>query len=150
MGLIVNGLAMAANGRLERCELEVLYEVTLHTLHGAEAFLKVDIDKHDGQLPWRLLCLNHCIISTRSGNGERVKASYDLLITHLPEEAKAFFELALRKVNGNRQSTGRTEEGRRRELQQPDSTRTNLNRPCGAVSETVPVDARIEIEIRLG
>jgi hypothetical protein len=83
MGLIVNGLTMAANGTLDRCELDVLYEVSLHTPHAAEAFLKADIDKHDDHRPWRLLCHNHSIISTRSGNGELANASYDLLITHL-------------------------------------------------------------------
>lgn len=78
----------------------MLYHVSLYTLHAPDAFLQSDIDKRDDHRPWHLLCLNHCIIATRSGNGKLAKASYDLLITDLPAEAEAFFEMDMRKVNG--------------------------------------------------
>ncbi len=104
MGLVVNGLAMTANGARDRGELEALYEISLHIVHAADPFLKADVNKHQRHRPWRLLCLNHCIIATRTGDGELAKAAYDFLIAHLPEEAGEFFEMGMRKIAGGQYS----------------------------------------------
>ena len=61
--------------------------------------MKADNNKSDTQRPWRLLCLNHCIIATRTGNSSLMRSAYNRLLEYLPEEADAFFRLAMQKVS---------------------------------------------------
>ena len=60
--------------------------------------IKADHDKENMQRPWRLLCLNHAIIATRSGNRELVKSAFDRLIRYLPEDAEGFFARGIKEV----------------------------------------------------
>ncbi len=104
LDLIVSGIASFANQSFLQQDLEELYEVSLRILYATDAYLKADHNKHDDQRPWRFLCLNHCIIATRTGNGELARLAYEHLIQHLPEEAEAFFTLGMRKVHAGQYS----------------------------------------------
>ncbi len=97
--LIVSGIATFANQSSNRQELEELYEISLKIIHAANDFVKADLDKRDPQRPWRLLCLNHCIIATRTDNGDLARLAYDRLINYLPEEAKDFFKMGMQKIS---------------------------------------------------
>jgi len=96
---LVNALATFANQTYYQPYLEELYEISLYLIHATASSLKFDANKANMQRPWRLLCLNHCIIATRTGNRELAGAAYDHLIHHLPEEADAFFQLGVQEVN---------------------------------------------------
>lgn len=102
--LIVSGIASFANQSFARQNLEELYEVSLRILYATDDYLKAGLNKHDNQCPWRYLCLNHCIIATRTGSGELARLAYNWLIKYLPEEAEAFFTLGMRKVNAGKYS----------------------------------------------
>lgn len=96
--LIVTGIASFANHSIQQSELDELYEISLHILLAADDYLKVDLDKGNTERPWRFLCLNHCIIATRTGNGDLARMAYDRLIKYLPEEAEDFFKTGMQKV----------------------------------------------------
>lgn len=102
--MIVSGISSFANQSVHQKDLEELYEVSLYILYAVDDCLKADLDKQNNQRPWRYLCLNHCIIATRTGNGELARLAYDWLIKYLPEEAEAFFTLGIRKVNAGQYS----------------------------------------------
>ncbi len=102
--LIVSGIVSFANQSVKQQDLEELYEISLCIMLATDHFLKADLDKQNTQRPWRFLCLNHCIIATRTGNGELTRLAYDRLIKYLPEEAEVFFTLAMRKVNAGQYS----------------------------------------------
>lgn len=104
LDLIVSGIAAFANQSTCRHDLEELYEVSLRILCAADDYLQADLNKQDERRPWRYLCLNHCIIATRTGNGDLAKSAYDRLIKYLPEEAEPFFSLGMRKVNAGQYS----------------------------------------------
>ena len=84
---------------MQQKDLQELYEISLRVLYAVDDFFKADLDKRNLQRPWRLLCLNHCIIATRTGQGELARRSYDLLVKHLPEEAESFFDLGMKRAN---------------------------------------------------
>ena len=65
---VVNGIAMFANQSSRQEGLESLYEISLRILYATHAYLKSDMHKQDRIRPLRLLCLNHCINATRTGN----------------------------------------------------------------------------------
>ena len=71
---------MFANQSSRREDLDSLYEISLHILYATDAYLKSDLHKQDRNRPWRLLCLNHCIIATRTGNADLARKAYDRLI----------------------------------------------------------------------
>ncbi len=96
--MIVNGISSFANHTKIDREIEELYEISLYILFATDPNVKTDKNKIDDQRPWRLLCLNHCIIATRTGNSSIARSAYDLLLEHLPEEADNFFSLAMQKV----------------------------------------------------
>lgn len=100
LGPVVNGLAGCANTLRDRKALETLYEASLEIMNAADDFLRADLDRLDRNRPWRLLCLNQCIIATRTGNAEIAGAAYERLIAFLPEDACEFFSLAVQKVAG--------------------------------------------------
>ncbi len=102
--LIVSGIASFANKSTYQRDLEELYEISLQIIYAADDFIKSDLDKRNSQRPWRYLCLNHCIVATRTGNGELARLSYDRLIKYLPEEAEAFFKMGIQKVNSGKYS----------------------------------------------
>lgn len=79
-------------------DLKNLYDVSLRALRAADEFIKADLDKTNPQRPWRLLCLNHCILATRTGSGGVAQSTYDKLIKSLPEEAGGFFRMGSEKV----------------------------------------------------
>ncbi len=96
--MIVNGISAFANNTRINKELEELYEVSLYVLFATDPYVKADTQKLDAQRPWRLLCLNHCIIATRTGNRSIAHSAYHWLLKYLPEEVDMFFKLALQKV----------------------------------------------------
>lgn len=100
--LIVSGIATFANEARRQEDLLSLYEVSLQVMDAADAFIKADTSKQDPHRAWRLLCLNHCIIATRSGQGGLAKDAYDRLVAHLPEEAPGFFRLGMEKIQTGR------------------------------------------------
>ncbi len=100
----MSGIASFANQSFAQQNLEELYEVSLRILYATDDYLKAGLNKYDNQRPWRYLCLNHCIIATRTGNGELARLAYNRLIKYLPEEAEAFFTLGMRKVNAGKYS----------------------------------------------
>lgn len=98
LDLIVSGIATYANESKTQQDLENLHDVSLRVLRAADDFIKADLDKRNPKRPWRLLCLNHCIIATRTGNGDLARSAYDRLIKFLPEEAEGFFRMGLEKI----------------------------------------------------
>ena len=102
--LIVSGIATFANQTVDKHELEELYEISLKILYAVDKFHKADLDKSNPNRPWRLLLLNHCIIATRSDNGDIARMAFDQLVHYLPEEAKDFFEMGMQKVNAGKYS----------------------------------------------
>ncbi len=104
LDLIVSGIGAFANQSVHQHDLEELYEISLRILYAVDDFLKADLNKQNPQRPWRLLCLNHCIIATRTGNGDLARMSYDRLIEYLPEEAEAFFKMGMQKVSAGNYS----------------------------------------------
>jgi hypothetical protein len=102
--LLVSAIATFANQTNDKKELEELYEISLLVIYATDSFLKADLDKHNEQRPWRLLCLNHAIIATRTDNADLARLAYDRLIEHLPDEAGAFFETGMRKVSSGNYS----------------------------------------------
>jgi hypothetical protein len=102
--LIVSGIASFANQSFRKQELEEIYEISLLIMNAVDDYLKADLDKRNSRRPWRYLCLNHCIIATRTGNGNLARLSYDRLIKYLPEEAEAFFKMGMQKVNAGKYS----------------------------------------------
>ncbi|MGF1613171.1 MAG: hypothetical protein ACFCVA_04445 [Gammaproteobacteria bacterium] len=102
LDLIVSGIAAFANKATDPAELAELYEVSHCVMEATDSYLKADLDKRDRRRPWRLLCLNHCIIATRSGNGEYASRAYDRLIEHLPEETEAFLDMAMNRARAGR------------------------------------------------
>jgi len=105
LGGIVNAIARFANQSNYQQEYEELYESSLYILYAVADALKADMDKRNLQRPWRLLCLNHCIIATYTGNGELAKLAYDRLIEYLPEEAEGFFNMGMQKLLNNSDSS---------------------------------------------
>lgn len=98
LDLIVNAIATFANQTKYLYHLEELYEVSLFILMATDDRIKADHDKTNTQRPWRLLCINHAIIATRSGNCELVKPAFDRLIQYLPDDAKMFFARGMKEV----------------------------------------------------
>ncbi len=98
LDLIVNAIATFANQTKYLYHLEELYEVSLFILMATDDSIKADHDKINAQRPWRLLCLNHAIIATRSGNCELVKPAFDRLIQYLPNDAEMFFARGMKEV----------------------------------------------------
>ncbi len=102
--LIVSGIASFANHASGQQELEELYEISMLILYATDEYIKADHDKRNTQRPWRYLCLNHCIIATRTGNVDLARLSYDRLIEYLPEEAESFFKMGVQKANAGKYS----------------------------------------------
>lgn len=98
LDLIVNAIATFANQTKYLYHLEELYEISLFILTATDSHIKADHDKINTQRPWRLLCLNHAIIATRSGNRKLVKSAFDRLIKHLPNDAEAFFARGMKEI----------------------------------------------------
>jgi len=92
LSLVVNGIAMFANQSSRQEDLESTYEISLRILYVTDAYLKSDIHKQDRNRPWRLLCWNHCIIATRTGNVELARKACDRII----QEAEEFFSQGMR------------------------------------------------------
>jgi hypothetical protein len=98
LGLIVSGIATFANASRDARTLMNLHEASGRILEAADAFVKADTEKSDANRPWRLLCLNHCIIATRIGQPHLARMAYDRLIRHLPEEAPGFFRAGMQNL----------------------------------------------------
>lgn len=102
--LIVSGLAIFAHQVVGRQELEYLYELSLKIMRATDKHHKLDLDKSNSNRPWRLLCINHCIIATRTGNSEMARLAYDRLIQYLPEEASSFFDQGMQMAHSGQLS----------------------------------------------
>lgn len=98
LDLVVNAIATFANQTKYLYHLEELYEISLLILMATDKQIKADHDKINTQRPWRLLCLNHAIIATRSGNRKLVKPAFDRLIQYLPNDAEAFFARGMKEI----------------------------------------------------
>jgi len=98
LDLLVNAITTFANQTRYLYHREELYEVSLLILMATDERIKADHDKINTQRPWRLLCLNHAVIATRSGNRELVKPAFERLIKYLPNDAEAFFERGIKEV----------------------------------------------------
>jgi hypothetical protein len=102
LDLIVSGIAAFANESREPRTLTRLYEASLSIIEAADAFVKADTENSADARPWRLLCLNHCIIATRTGQAQLARMAFDRLIRYLPEEAPEFFRMGMQKLqSGN-------------------------------------------------
>ena len=71
--------------------------------------MQSDLRRQDRNRPWRLLCLIHFVIATRTGNPKLARKADNRLIEFLPEKAEAFFAQGMKHARKGQFSIQRAE-----------------------------------------
>lgn len=99
LGPVVNGFAMLANTTREPMELTKLSRMMDEITAAAAPAVQRDLDRSEPGRPWRILNLNHGIVATRTHDPALMRAVFDELVRHLPEDAPAFFAEGMEQMD---------------------------------------------------
>jgi hypothetical protein len=95
---VVTAIANLANRTADPALLEELFHVTVEIVEHVDESVKQDIEKADPMRPWRILLLNFSIVATRTHQPPMMEHAYEILVTHLPEEAPEFFRQGMEQM----------------------------------------------------
>lgn len=99
LDLVVNAIADYANEYREPEQLAELTRVIATIIEATSAAVRQDLEQTNAMRPWRVLHLNYGIVATRSHEPKLIEAAYDLLVKHLPNDARQFFREGMQQMD---------------------------------------------------
>ena len=99
LDLVVNAIADYANEYREPEQLAELTRVIAMIIEAASVAVRQDLEQTNAMRPWRVLHLNYGIVATRSHEPKLIEAAYDLLVKHLPNDARQFFSEGMQQMD---------------------------------------------------
>lgn len=99
LDLVVNALADYANEYREPEQFVELTRVIATIIQAASDTVQQDLESANAMRPWRILHLNYGIVATRSLEPKLIEAAYDILVKHLPSDARQFFSEGMQQMD---------------------------------------------------
>lgn len=99
LDLVVNAIADYANEYREPEQLAELTRVIATIIQATSESVRQDLEQTNAMRPWRVLHLNYGIVATRSHEPKLIEAAYDVLVKHLPNDAREFFKQGMQQMD---------------------------------------------------
>ena len=99
LDMVVNALADYANEFREPEQLAELTRLIATIIRAASDTIRHDLEQTNPMRPWRILHLNYGIVATRSHDPELIETAYDVLVKHLPQDARQFFREGMQQMD---------------------------------------------------
>jgi hypothetical protein len=97
--LVVNSLAAWANELQDTIQIAELARVIREIIDATSDEIRQDLEQTNPMRPWRIINLNYGIVATRSHDPVLMDEAFEVLVKHLPNDARAFFREGMQQMD---------------------------------------------------